>query len=334
MATSPFRNEVAILLYHRVYESPVDPQLLCVSPKHFAEHMGYLRRRYTVMSIRELSNALEEGRLPKRAVVVTFDDGYADNLWYAKPVLERYEIPATAFVTAGHVGENNEFWWHEVERLLLFPGKLPQMLTLRINGEDYVWDLGKYAEYSPSDFELHHSWHVQMEDDPTPRQRIYRDLCNLLRPLAEPARGAVLGELRYLVGMDGGARSDYRALSHSELVELARDGLVDIGAHTLTHVVLSTLSIVEQRREIIGSKQRLEEILGHQVVQFSYPYGAHSDYTPETIALLREAGFETACSNFSGTVGRNSDPFQLSRFLARDWTGEEFARRLKRWFGE
>jgi peptidoglycan/xylan/chitin deacetylase (PgdA/CDA1 family) len=79
-----------IVVYHRIAEPTLDPQLLCVSPQHFAEHLEIMTRSYAPLSLRALGQRVEEGRVPSRALVVTFDDGYADNLSHATPLLERY----------------------------------------------------------------------------------------------------------------------------------------------------------------------------------------------------------------------------------------------------
>jgi peptidoglycan/xylan/chitin deacetylase (PgdA/CDA1 family) len=105
-----------------------------VSRQHFAEHLEILRTRYGPMRLQELTKRLQSGPLPRRKIVVTFDDGYADSLLNAKPLLERHEIPATVFVTSGNVGQEREFWWDELDRVFLHSGRLPKELRLVIDG--------------------------------------------------------------------------------------------------------------------------------------------------------------------------------------------------------
>ena len=95
------------------------------------------------MRLCHLVQNLREGKSQYRPLVVTFDDGYADNLYNAKPLLERYEIPATIFLTSGCIGQNREFWWDELDRMLLQPKTLPRALHLNIDGTTHDWDLGK-----------------------------------------------------------------------------------------------------------------------------------------------------------------------------------------------
>src|SRR5919198_5621208 len=83
-ATAFLRFHAVILMYHRVFRTSADPFRLCVSPNHFAEHVEHLRRHYTVLTLCGLARALAAGRIPKRSVVLTFDDGYVDNFLYAK----------------------------------------------------------------------------------------------------------------------------------------------------------------------------------------------------------------------------------------------------------
>src|SRR5262245_8379646 len=94
---------VPILLYHRVTEVMNDPWILCVKPKKFSEHLEHLRKYYRPISLRTMLQMLKKNRLPRHAVVITFDDGYADNYLNARPILEKYDIPATFFVISGYV---------------------------------------------------------------------------------------------------------------------------------------------------------------------------------------------------------------------------------------
>ncbi|MGH7771185.1 MAG: polysaccharide deacetylase family protein [Candidatus Binatia bacterium] len=327
-----FAPSALILLYHRVAELPLDPQLLCVTPRHFSEHLEVLRRYARPMRLQELTQALRDGNLPRQGVVVTLDDGYADNFHAAKPLLEHFDIPATVFIASGYLGRQCEFWWDELERLLLQPGTLPKKLCLSVNGNPYQWELGEASHYSEKAHRRHHGWNVLQEDTPSLRHHLYRSLYRMLLPLPEHKRRKVLNEVIAWAGAESMGRGMHRALSPHEVCWLAEGGLVEVGAHTMTHPVLAVLSESEQRIEISGSKARLEEILGHPVTSFSYPYGSQSDYTMETAFVVREAGFACACSNFAELVWRDSDRFQLPRVVVRDWDGEEFARRLWEWF--
>jgi len=319
-----------ILLYHRVAELPSDPQRLCVTPGHFAEHLEILKKRLRPVSLGEMGRSLDEGVQARFPVVITFDDGYADNLHQAKPILERYDTPATVFVTAGQVGSEQEFWWDELERLLLRSGPLPESLRLTVDGNAMSWQLDGAVPY---DEERYRDWNVELEGNPTPRHTLYRSLSQFLRPLAESERHQVIQELQTWAGVNGVGRLTHRVLSPEEILRLAEGGLVNIGAHSLTHGALSSLSVTGQRVEVEGSKRRLEKILGRPVKSFAYPFGSRSDYTPESVTLVREAGFDFACANFPGIVWRSSDHFQLPRLLVRDWDGEVFERQLRRWLG-
>jgi peptidoglycan/xylan/chitin deacetylase (PgdA/CDA1 family) len=120
-------------------------------------------------------------------------------------------------------------------------------------------------------------------------------------------------------------------MTPDEVALLARDGLVEVGAHTMTHPRLSALSEQAQRREIRESRTRLEEVVGKAVATFAYPYGQLGDYGEESVAIVRDAGFDVACANVPGTVTRASDLFQLPRFHVSDWDGDSFDRRWSEW---
>jgi len=325
-----------ILLYHRVTNLDTDPQLLSVTPEHFAEHLEFLSEHYNPISLSELLLALKTGKILDKSVIVTFDDGYADNLWNAKPILEKHGIPATVFVTSGSIGSDREFWWDDLERLLLLPDALPDQLELTINGKEWSWNLtgeigNRIGQGYGTDLK---SWNVTLASDPGPQYAVYRDLHRHLKPLPHKQQESILATLAKWAGASRAGRETHRPLTQSELRELDRGGLIEIGAHTVTHTMLSKQPADVQRGEIIQSKESLEGILGHQVQSFSYPFGGKSDFNRESIEIVKEAGMTTACVNYGSTLTGNADPYCLPRVLARDWDVEVFSSRMKEWFNE
>jgi peptidoglycan/xylan/chitin deacetylase (PgdA/CDA1 family) len=325
-------ERVVVLVYHRVAKPLSDPWYLAVTPEHFAEHLEALRQHAVPLRLQHLSRALAKGAtLPGRSVVVTFDDGYADNLHNAKPLLERYGIPATIFLTSGFIGSEDGFWWDELDRLLLRPGRLPKNLRLNINGKTRRWQLGDAARYPRAEFRRHRRWRA-WEDAPTPRHALYRSLWGQLHRSTDEEQRKVISELRGWAGPVKDRRPGHRLLSLEQATDLANDNLIEIGAHTVNHPSLSSLPLKSQRHEIVESKARLEDLVGSPVTSFAYPYGKRSDYSARTVALLQQSGFTCACSNFPGFVSRSTDAFQIPRIQAEDWDGDEFARQLKEWF--
>ena len=323
-----FVSKGIILMYHRVAEVDLDPWSLCVTPQHFAEHLEVLQKYCQPMGLKQLTQAQQDGNIPHRAVAVTFDDGYADNLHQAKPLLERFNIPATIFVTTGHLGQEHEFWWDELERVLLQPGRLPEKLHLILDGGSYTWELGTAVEYSQTQRACDHTIKA-WESEPGSRLFFYYSVWQRLQPLPEGERLKALNQILAWANGESVNRSHYRSLLPKEVWMLGQGELVEVGAHTVTHPFLSAHSAVFQKNEIEQSKVDLEKLLQRPVTSFAYPYG---NYTLETVTLIREAGFTCACSTFGETVWRHSDCFQLPRFQVHNWNGKEFAKQLLRWF--
>ena len=118
-----FQKKAMILVYHRVAEANVDPWALGVSPAHFAQHLQFLKTIANPVSLQDLIRAKSDRELPPRPVCVTFDYGYADNLYAAKPALESYRVPGTVFITPGYIGVPEDLWWDELAKLLLDPAR-------------------------------------------------------------------------------------------------------------------------------------------------------------------------------------------------------------------
>lgn len=303
-ARSRFVRHGLILGYHRVSEAARDPYSMCVSPQHFAEQLEVLRRQACLMSLPELVEGLETGNLPERAVGITFDDGYADMLYQARPLLEQHQAPATFFITTGYLGR--EFWWDELDRLLSAAcnpaGRLPGAIGAEAGGGNGAGTPGQRRPAWP--------------------------LYNKLLWLSAGEREQVMGQIRLSAGPAATPAADQRAMTPEELAELAASELVTIGAHSVTHPMLAVLAEADQAEEIRQSRRYLEEVLERPVTAFSYPNGSRSG---ATMALVRENGFQCACSSDNDVAWRGSDPFQLPRFWVGDWDGDRFARWLRSW---
>jgi hypothetical protein len=168
----------------------------------------------------------------------------------------------------------------------------------------------------------------------SPRLRLYRDIHAFLRPLGHQDREAVLTDLRAQIGCNGSPRPGYRPLKSEEVCQLAESGLIEIGAHTMTHPVLSAQTPEMQQWEVAESKRRLEALLGQKVINFSFPFGGLSDVGETAKQLAARIGFATACTTTRGKVYGQEDRYALPRIAVGDWDGPEFATRLKTVFSE
>lgn len=307
-----------ILMYHHVSETRLNPTMLNVRPVNFAEQMEVIHREAHPMRLHELQTGLKQGALPQRAVAVTFDDGYGDNLWHALPKLEQHDFPATMFVATG--GANpTEFWWDELERLLLMPGQLSETVEIPLPTEKLRFEIGDAAIYDRSAYERDRDWRV-WEEAPTPRQAVYQTLCPVLKRIGPIDLARAMEALR--ASAKPGPAGPARRLTVNELETIHRGGLVRIGSHTVAHPMLSTLSVSEQYLEIEQARKRLEEVLGTRVDQFAYPYG---DYTQDTLEILRRGSIGCACSTKIGNVRAGCDAWRLPRHNVFDLDGDAFS---------
>jgi peptidoglycan/xylan/chitin deacetylase (PgdA/CDA1 family) len=322
-ATGATLRQVAglILMYHRIASSECDPWGLVVSPRHFGQHLETLRRFGQPVSLTQALDALRRRDCSRRSLVVTFDDGYVDNLWNAAPLIERYETPATVFVASSYIVSRREFWWDELERILLRPKRLPGELRLTIDGCIQIWMLGAARDYTESERRADLAWSINKRGGPSDRCEFYRTVHRALQPLNDKERLVALDQLKVWSGDTGIARTSHLCLSVDEARALNKIDLIDIGAHTSTHPALPSISEHVQRREIRESKVELERLLGAPVANFAYPYG---QFVERTTAIVREEGFLSACSTRSSALYEDADLFALPRLKVSDWNAATF----------
>jgi peptidoglycan/xylan/chitin deacetylase (PgdA/CDA1 family) len=324
------RDRGVILLYHRVDRLAADPWSLAVSPDRFTEQLDLLHREFELTPLWRLATG--SGPPPHRAVAITFDDGYVDNLWTAKPLLERYAAPATFFLSTGALEDPGVFWWDDLTRILLLPGTLPSRLEVAVGEERLAFDLGDAADYGLADVERNRGWRALAHPPPTRRHELYLTLWRRLQHRPREERATTLIALREWSGQADQRPEADRPLIPREIPALATGDLVEIGAHTVTHPALANLTAAEQWNEIHRGKLHLEEVVGRELTSFAYPFGGRQEYNALSVQLVREAGFARACSSFRGVVTAETDVMQLPRIYMDDWDGDQLARVLSGWF--
>jgi len=296
------------LCYHRVGRLPHDPFGMAVTPERFAEHLEVIRR-HRPLALADLAAELDAGDVRPGGIAVTFDDGYRDNLSAAAPALERAGVPATVFVTTGLTGTRDAVWWEELDDLVLSGPPPSPVVTLQGRGDARAFRFDGPGGQGGGGIEIWawiRTW-----------------------PLAEIQ--AVLQQLRAWRGRGALQRDDtLRVMDADELRRLRALGLIDVGAHTRTHPVLAAQPPEVQREEIAGSRRDLEDWLDGPVRGFAYPFGKPGpEFTPQTAALVREAGFDWACAIHPRPVTPRTRVHEIPRHVPPDVGGDDFERWLR-----
>lgn len=294
-------KKIRILLYHRVEDLSEDVSLLSVSPCNFDDHMKYINENYDVL---RLNDDFEEWMktAQRDAVIITFDDGYYD--WYTKalPILGKYNIPATMFITTGYVDSDKEFWTENLHRALFEQKIFHEKFVLEDELVSGCWKTASYEE----------------------RYDLYKILRKIFQISSNDKRKEYEKKLLEWAGLTESGRENRKALTTQQIKRLSESPLIDVGVHTVTHASLRWQTIEEQKREIVDSKRALEDIIGQAITLFSYPFGTKGDFSDETIKILCDNGFEKAVVGYPGEINAQSDMYRLKRFTVRNYAIDEF----------
>lgn len=294
------KGRLCIVNYHRILESfdPLRANETVLAD--FEWQMQVLADNFNVLPLEQAIAQLRSGRMPPRAVSITFDDGYRSTHDLALPVLRRLGLPATVFITTGFIDSGN--MWNDQILEALRTAPLGE-LDLRAHG------LENYAIASEAD-----------------RARAAAQAIGRAKYLPPDQRAALLAALA--------DRSDHGPdlmLTADMIRALAAAGIA-IGAHTVSHPILTKLGAAEAMAEIADSKQQLEAITGLPVNLFAYPNGKYGiDFDQRHMDMARQAGFHAAFTTALGAASNADDPFAIPRSLPWDATPARFALRLLRW---
>ena len=277
---------LSILIFHRVLAAP-DPLFPHeATADTFDAHMSLLKAVFNVLPLAEAVERLKTGTLPARAASITFDDGYADNVTTALPILQRHGLPATFFIATAYLDGGRMFNDTVIEAIRRTPHDQLDLNALGLGQHD----LGSSEA----------------------RARAIGQILPKVKPLPPDEREITVARLCDLA--DCGPLPEDLMMTSDQLRNLHGSGM-DIGAHTARHPILANMDGDAVRKEIVEGQAFLEAAIGERIRLFAYPNGKPGkDYLPEQRAIVRELGFEGALSTQPGVATRASDPFQLPRF--------------------
>lgn len=290
-----------IAMFHRLAPAARFRRLSIAS---FEWRINHLRRHYDVVSVAELVRRLREGAPLGRCVAITFDDGHRDFLECAYPVLQKYRVPVTVYLVSSFTDQRIWLWSDAIHWLV---SNAPA---------------GRYRLEAGTQLD------AQL-DDRESRNALWGRLADHCLTMTAPAREVALTRFAEELGVRLPTQpvADYAGMRWDELRTLD-PRLVDIGAHTRSHPILSLCTPAEQRDEIEGCRARIETELQRRVESFCYPNGQEGDFNADTLRILRHGGFTSAVASFSGLIGQRVDPLLLPRIGADD-EQFEFAARME-----
>ncbi|MFT4582904.1 MAG: peptidoglycan/xylan/chitin deacetylase (PgdA/CDA1 family) [Gammaproteobacteria bacterium] len=294
-------RRLPIVMYHRVLtkRDPIFPSVPTID--EFAREVKWLNNSFTIIPLESAIDQLFAGTLPARALCITFDDGYRDNLYNAVPVLLEHDVCATFFVTTGYM-EDGMMWNDRIIESVRAYNERHSELDLGEHGlpryalgaqcGDTIGTILADLKYRPFD---------EREDI---SKEIYRKFC--------------------------GDKIDRPMLDAGEIARLHKSGM-EIGGHTHCHPILSRLSDKQASIEISTNKTILEDIVGKPIRSFAYPNGRPNlDYESSHTKILSEIGFDFAVSTSAGAASQFCDPFQIPRFSPWDKSQMKYNLRMVR----
>lgn len=282
----PYRQALSILIFHRVLPQrdplrPGEP-----SAADFEQFMSYLARHFNVLPLIQAVDLLRKGTLPRRTCCITFDDGYADNLTIAQPILERHRLPATVFIATGYLDGGRMFNDAVIDAIAKTRQRRLDLRHIELD----QYDLATIQDRQSAIASIL-------------RQLKYRAPERRNQDVASIIERAECGNLPMDI-----------MLTSRQVAELAARG-VEIGGHTVNHPILTSIEDDVAMNEIAAGKRRLEEVTGKSVRTFAYPNGRPlDDYAARHVAMVREVGFDLAVSTSHGASNAECDVFQLPRF--------------------
>ncbi len=307
-AFSASKRRLMILAYHRVLPAahdenwPFDIELISSTPAEFRWQMQFVARHFRPVTVQQVAAAAAGGEpLPPRSVLVTFDDGFADNYQHAFPILRSIGMPACVFVSTDLVGTNRKFWFEIIAHLIL---RVPE----------------------GSSFELADGRTKTIAGPSSERRKIIRSLLAQLKSLTDAQRVLFVERFDEKFGRFGDSDASHlsRSLTWDEIREMAKGG-IEFGSHGASHSILAKLSENELDGELTRSRDRLAAELQTKPLAIAYPVGGITAFNDTVVAACARAGYVIGMSYVPGANHIDCfDAFRLrrqhvERFTSRDY---------------
>lgn len=295
---SVFGRRLSILAFHRVLPERDPSRAFDLDAGAFREQMSWVAGVFRVLPLEEAVDRLQRDDLPPRALCITFDDGYRDNLTVATPILKALGLHATFFLTTAY--QDGSMMWNDliIEAIHQWPGGT---LDLRHAGLG-VYDVGSGRQ----------------------REMVLPKVIQHFKYLPSDERQAGAEELFKA----SGAANARLMMNAAEIAALHKEGM-GIGGHTHSHPILCRLTPGEAQAEIRQNKATLEAITGSPVTLFAYPNGKPGlDFDLIHVRMVQDAGYKAAVTSAWGTAAAKMDIFQLPRFTPWDNVKSKYVLRL------
>lgn len=280
------RHVPRVLVYHR-FGTHGCPAAV------FEAQVRLLSRQFRVISLSTLCRLLLAGEeVPRNAVVITIDDGYADFYRVAFPIIRKYGVPATVYVVSDFV--DRKIWlWPDILAYALKATSLRE-IAVALDGETRVFPL----------------------DSITARQRAWNDIADHCLSLRNRVKLEFLAEVTHLLGVTIPPEpvDQYAALTWDELREMQAAG-IEVGSHTCTHPKLTMLDHEELEHELKASRERIESMLQQEVEGFCYPNGGRADVNEDVKQAVRRCGYRHATVGYHD-MDTTADLYELGRYGA------------------
>jgi peptidoglycan/xylan/chitin deacetylase (PgdA/CDA1 family) len=287
-----YEGRVTILVYHRIFDLdneyfPYYEKNVSATPALFEKQVAYLKKKFNIISLGQYVRACQNNLpLPHAGVIITFDDNYEDVYTNAYPILKKYDIPATLFVTTDYILSGKLYWWDDISENI----HKTAVKNVEINGiGSYELDTGKL------------------------KKKAIEEIVEKLTHMDAERRTQVVNELNHKLEVKNQDAEISKLYLTWEHINEMRKNNMEIGAHTLSHPNLKQLDDTQLSNELVESKQKIENEIKSEVNLFAYTYGHEEHFDKRIRSAVKNAGFICGCTTVYGSTNEKNDLYQLKR---------------------